>query len=81
MKTVGDPAFDEWEPGTPLPAGKYEVAIVASGQDNVLLTTSEPLNADQIADLAIERWNNGDTDELGNEWQKADRTTIRPYVD
>lgn len=81
MQTIDKPEFAAWGEGQPLPAGSYQVAVVYKGQDNVLIQTDRPRHLEEIADLAQAAWDNGDTVELGTEWEEACRMVVRPIPD
>lgn len=69
--------FHEYGGGL-LPPGKYEVNIITSGQDNVVVTTKGNRSPQQIADMARDKWMAGDTVDLGTEEQEAERFVIKP---
>lgn len=59
-----------------LGPGRYEVAILYHGKDNVIVQTDKPMTGDQIRDLARARWDDSDTDTLGNEWEEINEIRL-----
>lgn len=67
-----------YDPTKPLPPGRYEVAVICRGQDNVIINSHISRTPEDVARIAKDRWTDGDLDVLGNEWEEVERYVIRP---